>query len=54
MIGKQIAMYNLKCEYFGRKVSYGLKLLFLPLWILIPKIKTNKNKQQYFTDNAHQ
>jgi len=32
----------------------SLKLLSQPWLILIPKIKTNKNKQQYFTDNHYQ
>jgi len=31
-----------------------LKLLSQPWWNLIPKIKTNKYKQQYITDNHYQ
>jgi len=31
-----------------------LKLLSQSWLILIPKIKTNKNKQKYFTDNYYQ
>jgi len=31
-----------------------LKLLSQSRWILILKIKTNQNKQQYFTDNHYQ
>jgi len=33
-----------------KKGICGLKILSQPWWILIPKIKTNQNKQQYFTD----
>ena len=32
----------------------ALKLIYQSWWILIPKIKTNQNKQQYFTDNHYQ
>jgi len=31
-----------------------LQLLSQSWWILISKIETNKNKQQYFTDNHYQ
>ena len=31
-----------------------LKIRSQPWWILIPKIKTNQNKQQNFTDNHYQ
>jgi len=34
--------------------SKFLKLLSQPLWIVIPKIKTNLNKQQNFTDYHYQ
>jgi len=38
-----------------RKKSFGflLKLLSQTWWMLIPKVKTNPNKQQYFTDNHY-
>jgi len=35
-------------------VSVLLKAPIPVLWILNPKIKTNQNKQQYFTDNHYQ
>ena len=37
-----------------RDIINVLKLLSKPWWILIPNIKTNKNRQQYFTHNHYQ
>ena len=42
------------CAIYELKSLYFLKLLSQPWWILIPKIKTNQNKHQYFTDNHNQ
>jgi len=50
---QQHSFYKLKC-YLKNRVYLALKLLSQPWWILIPKIKTNQNKQQYFTHNYYQ
>jgi len=45
-----IFLNNLRPTQCGLNTNI-FKLPSQTLWILIPKIKTNTNKQHYFTDN---
>jgi len=57
-----IAFFVGNDKMFGKSTLYSishslkitLKLLSQPWWVLLPKIKTNQNKQQYFTDTHYQ